>query len=86
MKAIILAAGKGRRLKNIFQKPKCLITLPNKETILERICRILIKNNIKEIIVVTGYKSELIKKKKLKKIKTFFFYKYYQSNNLQSIL
>ena len=76
MKAIILAAGKGRRLKKKFNKPKSLITLKNGETILGRICRILSESNINEIIIVTGYKSELIKKLKIKNSKIKYFSKY----------
>ena len=60
MRAIILAAGQGRRLEKKFNKPKCLITLPTGETILDRICRILKDNKIKEIFIVTGYKNKLI--------------------------
>ena len=86
MKAIILAAGKGRRLKKKFNKPKSLITLKNSETILGRICRILSESNINEIIIVTGYKSELIKKLKIKNSKIKYFSKYSKSNNLQTLL
>ena len=86
MKAIILAAGKGRRLKKTFDKPKCLIRLSNGETILERICRILRKNGIEKIIVVTGYKKQLIDQEQIKNIKTVFFPKFSKTNNLQTLL
>ena len=86
MKAIILAAGKGRRLEKKFNKPKCLITLPTGETILNRICRILKDNKIKEIFIVTGYKNKLIDEHKPNNTKTIFFPKFANSNNLQSLL
>ena len=86
MKAIILAAGKGSRLKKIHNKPKCLIKLSNGEMIIERICRILKENKIRDITIVTGYKSNLLKIKKLENVKTIHFKKYYNSNNLQTLL
>ena len=86
MKAIILAAGKGSRLKKKFNKPKCLITLPTGETILDRICRILKDNKIKKIFIVTGYKNKLIDQHKPNNTKTIFFPKFANSNNLQSLL
>ena len=86
MKAIILAAGKGTRLKKKFNKPKCLIKLSSGETILERICKILNDNRIKKIFVITGYKSKLIEKHKPKNVKTIFFRNFSRSNNLQSLL
>ena len=73
MIAIILAAGKGRRLEKKFNKPKCLITLPTGETILDRICRILKDNKIKKIFIVTGYKNKLIDQHKPNNTKTIFF-------------
>ena len=55
--AIILAAGKGTRmLSNI---PKCLNDFFGK-TIIERIVDACYENNFDEIIVVVGYKSEMI--------------------------
>ena len=86
MRAIILSAGQGRRLEKKFNKPKCLITLPTGETILDRICRILKDNKIKEIFIVTGYKNKLIDGHKPNNTKTFFFPKFANSNNLQSLL
>ncbi len=86
MIAIILAAGKGRRLEKKFNKPKCLITLPTGETILDRICRILKDNKIKKIFIVTGYKNKLIDQHKPNNTKTIFFPKFANSNNLQSLL
>lgn len=64
MKAIILAAGKGKRLD--IQMPKCLAVI-NGKSILERQVDVL-KNYIDEIIVVTGYQHQMVEEvcKKLK--------------------
>ena len=66
---IILAAGKGQRLKN-FNKPKSLIIKKNKYLI-EYIIENFKQNKINKITVVTGYKSKEIKKA-LKKYKIKF--------------
>jgi len=57
LKAVILAAGLGSRVRHAL--PKCLLTLPNGETILGRQINIL-KKFAKEIVVVVGFKKELI--------------------------
>lgn len=58
MIAVILAAGIGSRLGKPF--PKCLNRLPYGESIIERQVRLLRSQNIKQIIVVVGFKKELI--------------------------
>jgi len=58
MKAVILAAGIGSRLGRPY--PKCLSVLPYGETIIKRQVRILQENGIFEIIVVVGFKLNLI--------------------------
>jgi len=58
MKAIILAAGVGKRLNKKF--PKSLIVLPNGKTILKNQLDTLKDVGIKEIIIVVGFKKELI--------------------------
>ena len=60
MKAIILAAGRGSRMKEMTDEcPKCLVELRGK-TLLEWQLDALKKAGIKEIAIVTGYKSELL--------------------------
>ena len=60
MKAIILAAGMGTRLKHLTKDiPKCMINI-NGKTILQRQIETFRKCGINEIIVVRGYKKELI--------------------------
>ncbi|WP_155997191.1 NTP transferase domain-containing protein [Streptococcus ruminantium] len=58
MRAIILAAGMGTRLRPLtLTTPKSLIKIGD-ETLIERQIRFLKEVNIDEIIVVTGYLSE----------------------------
>jgi len=62
MKAIILAAGRGTRLKGLQNiKHKSLLKI-NDISLIERQIKILKKNNISDIYVVTGHNSEEIKK------------------------
>lgn len=58
MKAVILAAGKGTRLRPITDfKPKCLVNVAGKP-IIEHQVSSLYKAGVKEILIVTGYRSE----------------------------
>jgi len=60
MKAIILAAGIGSRMKKYTKNlPKCMVEINNK-TILERQIDTLRNVGISNIYIVTGYKSEMI--------------------------
>lgn len=60
MKAIILAAGMGKRLgKYTADLPKCMLTFRG-ETLLERQIRLLRSCGITDISVVTGYQAEKI--------------------------
>lgn len=85
-KAIILAAGKGSRLRNILKgKPKPLLKIGN-TTLLENLINRLYLLNIKKIVVVVGYKSQMIKRKIKNKVK-FIYYPYFRStNNLHTML
>ena len=59
---IVLCEGKGQRLRPLTSDiPKPLIKIRNK-ALLEYIINHLLKFNIKNIIVASGYKSHLIKK------------------------
>ena len=60
MIGIILAAGRGIRLRKATSIPKSLCEI-NGETILERQIRMLHRYGIQEIYIVVGYKSYLIK-------------------------
>jgi len=60
MKAIILAAGRGSRMKNLTdERPKCLVELRGK-ALLEWQLKALHEAGISEIAIVTGYKRELL--------------------------
>ena len=62
IQAVILAAGKGSRFNDLTKIiPKCLFSI-GKTTILDRQIDLLIENGIKDILVVTGYASDLIQK------------------------
>lgn len=61
MKAIILAAGVGKRLWPITQhRPKCLIELGGR-SLLARYLEALAGVGIKEAVIVVGYKQEMIR-------------------------
>lgn len=61
MKAIILAAGRGSRMKALTNnKPKCLINFKGKPLIEWQISA-LREAGINEIAIVTGYKKEMLK-------------------------
>ena len=60
MKAIILAAGIGSRLRPLTNdKPKCMVKLLD-ETLIERQIKIFHSYGINDITIVTGYKSEVV--------------------------
>jgi len=61
LKAIILAAGAGTRIGS--QLPKCLMELPSGKTIIGNQIDILRENNIREIIIVVGFKKDIIMEK-----------------------
>ena len=61
MQGIILAAGISKRLRPLTDvTPKCLLEIDTKN-ILHRTIDNLTHNGIKDIIIVTGYKEEMIK-------------------------
>lgn len=60
MKAVILAAGEGRRLRPFTETmPKVMLPIANKP-IIEHIVDSLKKTGIDEIIIVVGYKKEVV--------------------------
>ena len=61
MQAIILAAGLSKRLRPLTDStPKCLLKIGDK-TILEMTIDNILKNNITYIVMVTGYRENMIK-------------------------
>lgn len=60
--AIILAAGRGSRMGRLTDdRPKCMMKINNK-TVIQRTIDILKYKNINNIIVITGYKSSVLRK------------------------
>ena len=60
MKAIILAAGRGSRMKSLTaEKPKCLVEI-NGKPLLEWQLEALRGAGVNDIAIVTGYKKELL--------------------------
>ncbi|MCL6557026.1 MAG: phosphocholine cytidylyltransferase family protein [Burkholderiales bacterium] len=60
MRAIILAAGRGRRMKHLTdERPKCLVELRGK-ALLDWQLEALHEAGISEIAIVTGYKREML--------------------------
>lgn len=61
MQAIILAAGMGKRLKSYTKDAtKCMVSV-NGKTLIEYTIESLVENKIERLIVVVGYKGELLK-------------------------
>ncbi|OGZ18336.1 MAG: hypothetical protein A2Z68_00350 [Candidatus Nealsonbacteria bacterium RBG_13_38_11] len=72
MKAIILAAGMGSRLRPLTNdKPKCLLEI-NGRTILDRQLEALREYSVKDISIIRGYKAEML---------NFSGIKYYENTN-----
>ncbi|MDD2472201.1 MAG: sugar phosphate nucleotidyltransferase, partial [Dehalococcoidales bacterium] len=57
MKAVILAAGEGSRMRPLTDvRPKVMLPVANKP-IIEHLFNILVDAGVKEIVVVTGYQA-----------------------------
>lgn len=87
-KAIILAAGKGSRLKPLTDYlPKCMLTIEGK-TIIERIINPILNAGIREIVVVTGHQHEKLSEflnKMYSNIKVIYNEKYDSTDNIYSL-
>jgi glucose-1-phosphate thymidylyltransferase len=60
MQAVILAAGEGKRVRPLTRsRPKALIPVANRP-IIEYVIDSLLKNGIREIVVVVGYRKEQV--------------------------
>jgi choline kinase len=91
MKAILISAGKGERLYPLTKNtPKSLLEVGKGLTILETQLHSLAENNIKDIVIITGFKAEQIEAKvrdyqKDLNITTVFNPFFDISNNLLSV-
>jgi choline kinase len=59
MRAIILAAGRGMRLKGAVDVPKCLLRFDGM-TLLERHLRLLRNAGVEEVVLALGWRHELV--------------------------
>ena len=66
MKAIILAAGEGTRLRpHTLYRPKCLVEIDGR-SLLDRQLDVLNSENVDPIIVVGGYRAEMLRRDNIK--------------------
>jgi histidinol-phosphate/aromatic aminotransferase/cobyric acid decarboxylase-like protein/choline kinase len=90
MKAIILAAGYGNRMRPLTDNVhKTLLKVGNK-TIIERIVDGLVENKINKIIIVTGYRADELRSylnNRYSKVKFEYVHnpKYMKTNNIYSV-
>lgn len=91
MQAIILAAGMGKRLKELTQNnTKCMVMV-NSVTLIERMLRQLDKHNLSRIVIVIGYEGQKLVEyiSSLKNLKTPIIYVnnsvYDKTNNIYSL-
>lgn len=87
MKAVILAAGLGTRLRPITDEvPKCMVPV-NGICIIDKQITNLLKGGVDEIIVVAGYKSDILREHLLKYdfVKFIDNVRYAETNNMYSL-
>jgi len=91
MQAVILAAGMGKRLKNLTAKnTKCMVEV-NGKSLIERMLSILNKKKLSKIIIVVGYEGQRLIDHiaALRDVTTPIFYiwndKYDKTNNIYSL-
>ncbi len=62
MRAIILTAGRGTRIsRHIDDKPKCMVSLDGKTTLIGYTVAALRRNRIDDIVIVLGYRGAVIR-------------------------
>ncbi len=85
MKAFLMSAGRGTRIKSVTDEPKSLLKVKNK-SILKNTIDMLISRNI-YIYIVVGFKEELIRKEleEYKNIKIISNVKYNETNSIYSL-
>lgn len=95
MQALMLAAGMGKRLGRYTENAtKCMVQV-NKKTLIERAIEVLVKNGVKKMTIVVGYKGDVLinfinskfTKDKLKGMKIEFIENkvYDKTNNIYSL-
>ena len=85
MKAIIMAAGIGKRLHALnLNKPKCLINIGG-TTLISRSVNLLVSKGISDITVIVGYKSDLIRNELNNNIAYFENPDFHITNSIKSL-
>ncbi len=88
MKAVILAAGVGSRLRPLTDNvPKCMIEV-NGIKIIDRQIKNLVLNGIMDIVIITGYQSRILEsyvKQKYSSVKCIENARYSETNNMYSL-
>ncbi|MVA35923.1 NTP transferase domain-containing protein [Agrobacterium vitis] len=84
MRAIILAAGQGSRIRQHTSSPKCLINLQGR-TLIEHQINTLRILGINDIHVITGYKSEELTRQLPHGVKSHFYANFSETNNLWTL-
>ena len=86
MKLIILAAGQGTRLRPLTNdKPKCMVELFGKKMI-DHILEVAENYNFNEVIIIGGYKFDVLKQYLIGKKITFVENERYDSTNMVTTL
>ena len=86
MKAIILAAGTSSRLYPItLDTPKCLLEVAGR-SIIDRQLEALKEFGIEDIVLVIGYKAEVIREHLADKVRYRYFDNFDKTNNLHTLL
>ncbi len=85
MKAVILAAGMGKRMRDItLNTPKPLLKIAN-TTIIEYLVNCLKEIGVNKIYIVTGFKSKMIKSKLGKSVNYIHNKKFKTTNSIYSL-
>ncbi|MCK4521238.1 MAG: NTP transferase domain-containing protein [Nanoarchaeota archaeon] len=86
MKALLFAAGRGKRISELAKDiPKPLLGIAEGKTIIENLLDMLLLNNVKEAVIVIGFKGEKIIEKLTNNYKgikiTYVLNKDYETTN-----
>jgi choline kinase len=85
MKAIIMAAGVGKRLQSLnINKPKCLIAVGS-TTLIRRSVNLLVSKGISDITVIVGFKGHLIRNELNNDVAYFENPDFHSTNSIKSL-
>ncbi len=85
MKAIIMAAGVGKRLQALnINKPKCLIAVGS-TTLIRRSVNLLVSKGISDITVIVGFKAHLIRNELNNDVAYFENPDFHSTNSIKSL-